>query len=74
MPTKKENVLLRKKAIIEEHKRHYIEGVTTYVGIWRTWIYPKFFISYNYYMDILGEPNLEHQLEAERRKEEEDGV
>lgn len=45
-----------KEAVIAEHHQHYIDGVTTYRGVWRRWIQPKFFISYSYYMDILGTP------------------
>ena len=58
MPKSKENTLQMKRAVVEEHNRHYVDGVTTYKGIWRRWIQPRFFISYNYYMDILSTPGL----------------
>lgn len=45
-----------KEAVIAEHNKHYEEGLTTYRGVWRRWIQPRFFISYSYYMDILGTP------------------
>lgn len=56
MARNKTNMRQLKEAVIEEHRQHYIDGVTTYRGVWRRWIQPKFFISYSYYMDILGTP------------------
>lgn len=56
MSRNKMNMRQMKEAVIEEHNRHYIEGLTTYRGVWRRWIQPQFFISYSYYMDILGTP------------------
>lgn len=56
MARNKTNMRQMKAAVIAEHNLHYIEGVTTYRGVWRRWIQPKFYISYSYYMDILGTP------------------
>lgn len=62
MPRNKENMLQMKLDVVAEHRKHYIEGVTTYMGVWRRWIKPRFYISYSYYMSILGEGGLERQL------------
>lgn len=59
MARNKKNMRQMKEAVIEEHKLHYIDGVTTYRGVWRRWIQPKYFISYSYYMDILCTPQSE---------------
>lgn len=56
MSRNKTNVRMMMEAVIEEHNSHYIDGVTTYKGVWKRWIQPKFFISYSYYMEILGTP------------------
>lgn len=61
------NILRHYRAIVEETKMHYDPDVTTYKGVWRKYIYPKFHISYSRYMAVMSMPNLEGQLEAEAR-------
>lgn len=61
------NLLRRYLAIVEETNRHYDPDVTTYKGVWRKYIYPKFHLSYQRYMVIVGTPNLEGMLEAEEK-------
>lgn len=62
------NKLRMYKLIVELTKQHYVPELTTYKGVWRTYIYPVYPISYSHYMTILGTPNLEHLLDQEERR------
>ena len=54
--------------VIECHNEHYKDGVTTYIGVWREFIYPRFFISYKTYKNILEMPGIKEKLKKEIAK------
>lgn len=68
MPYNRVNLLRHYKAIVATTEEHYEEGVTTYKGVWRKYIYPQYHISYPRYMEIIGTPNLDAKLEAEEKR------
>ncbi|MBQ0016491.1 MAG: hypothetical protein KBT04_05865 [Bacteroidales bacterium] len=62
------NVLKRYIDIQRLTKQHYVEGLTTYSGLWRFRIEPIYHISYQQYMRILGIGGLEAELEREQQR------
>lgn len=51
-------------------QEHYEEGITSYKGIWRKYIEPRFHYSYQQYINILGMGGLAAELEALGRAKE----
>jgi hypothetical protein len=51
------------KNVIEIVKKHYIEGVTTYSGVYREYVYPVYPMSYDLFLKIINTPNIEGQIE-----------
>lgn len=45
-------------------QEHYVEGLTTYKGIWRHFIEPHYHITYQVYINILGMGGLQAELDA----------
>ena len=65
------NKLKQYMLIVNITKKHYVEGVTTYRGIWACYINPVYPMTYQSYMRIINMPNLERQLrEAEEKREQ----
>lgn len=54
--------------IVNIVKQHYQEGVTTYKGIWRTYVNPFYPISYSKFIEIMNAPNLERKLKEEEER------
>lgn len=48
------NLLLKYRQIQEETQKHYVPDITTYAGIYRMHILPKWPMSYNTYMKIVN--------------------
>ncbi len=59
------NVLKRHIDIQRLTKNYYVEGMTTYKGIWQYHIEPIYHISYMQYMRILGIGGLKQELADE---------
>lgn len=54
--------------IMEIVNAHYEPGVSTYRGIWKVYVSPRYPMSYHRFMEIVNMPNLRGQLEEELRK------
>lgn len=54
--------------VVEITNKHYVEGVSTYSGIFRKYIEPIYPMSYQQYIKIINMPNLKKQLEKELTK------
>lgn len=49
--------LNKKIALVQELvQKHYIEGVTTYKGIWRTYVTPVYPMSYETFIKYINTP------------------
>lgn len=68
MPYNRVNVIKRYMDVQRITQEHYEEGVTTYRGIWRKYIEPRFHISYPRYINILGMGGLVAELESEQAR------
>lgn len=68
MAYNKVNLYKKYLIIVGIVKRHYIEGVTTYKGIWRQYVYPTYPISYTKFIEIINTPHLEAKLRDEKEK------
>jgi hypothetical protein len=65
------NKLRYYKKIQEVAQEHYEEGVSTWRGVWKKYIYPVWPMEYNTFMRILGEGGLRTKIEElEENKEE----
>jgi hypothetical protein len=70
------NVLRRYKLVIDIVQKHYVEGITSYKGIWREYVYPVYPMSYNTFMQIMNTPNVAgrlrelEELEAKKGKKQ----
>ena len=62
------NYLKRCKNVINIVNEHYIEGCTTYAGIFRTHIEPLYPMHYNTFMKIVNMPNVDSQLRKEQKR------
>ena len=67
MPYNRVNLLTHYKAIVEFTKQEFKPEVMKYKPFWRTKFWPVYHISYSQYMAILSIPNLNAQLEAEKK-------
>jgi hypothetical protein len=56
------NKLRLYRNVINVVKKHYIEGVTTYAGIYREYVNPVYPMSYGSFLKIINTPNIERQL------------
>ena len=57
--------------VIEIVNTNYIDGVTTYAGIWRQYVCNVYPMSYDTFMKIVNMPNLQSALaEAEAEEKE----
>jgi hypothetical protein len=52
--------------IIEIVNKHYIEGVTTYAGVFREYVYPVYPMSYASFMKIINTPNISEKSKIEK--------
>jgi hypothetical protein len=59
------NKLLQYKNVIDIVNEHYEEGITTYKGIWRTYVNPVYPMSYKTFIDIINMPNIDKQIQHE---------
>ena len=59
------NKLLQYKKVIEIVNEHYEEGLTTYKGIWRTYVNPVYPMSYKTFIDNINMPNIDKQIQFE---------
>jgi len=50
------NRLRRIKRIQEVTQQHYEPDISSYKGIWRKYIYPEYFISYDTYLEYINTP------------------
>lgn len=73
------NTLKKYIKVMEIVQAHYVEGLTSYAGVFRLYVEPLYPMSYASFMQIVNTPNLRGQLEAEMlrcgrmpEKEEED--
>lgn len=62
------NVLKRHLDIQRITRQNYVEGLTTYAGVWRNYIEPIYHITYSQYMRILGLGGLAGELEREQER------
>ena len=60
---KRMNYLLRCKDVIEIVNREYIEGCTTYSGIFKKYVYPKYKMGYRSFMKMVNLKNIDKQIE-----------
>lgn len=63
MARTKINTLRYYAKVVEITNSHYIEGLTTYAGIWRKYVNPIYPMSYETYMRIISYPRLNQELE-----------
>lgn len=68
MPYNRINTLKRYIKVMEIVQEHYVEGLTSYAGVFRMYVEPKYPMSYASFMQIVNTPNLRGQLEAELRR------
>ncbi len=54
MTQRKVNRLKRIKIVQEIVQKNYIEGVTTYKGIWREYVYPLYPMSYPTFVEYIN--------------------
>lgn len=59
------NKLLQYKNVIAIVNEHYEEDITTYKGIWRTYVNPVYPMSYKTFIDIINMPNIDKQIQHE---------
>ena len=62
MAFNKVNKLRQFILVTEIVNKHYVEGVTSYAGIWRNFVNPIYPMSYHKFMGIVNMPGLEKQL------------
>lgn len=63
------NYLRKVKKVCDVFQKHYIEGITTQVGVFREYIEPYFFISEQTFRSYLAEPSVNARI-----KELEEGL
>lgn len=63
------NYLKRVKKVCDVFQKHYIEGITTQIGVYREFIEPYFFISEQTFRSYLSEPSVNARI-----KELEEGI
>jgi len=56
------NHLKRCRIIVDIVNAHYREGLTTYSGIFRQFVYPFYPMSYKSFMKIVNMPNIDLQI------------
>lgn len=56
------NKLVMYKRVLEVVNQHYEEGVTTYAGVWRRHVYPRYPMSYQTFMRIINMPGLDDRI------------
>lgn len=68
MTQRKVNRLKRIKIVQEIVQKNYIEGVTTYKGIWREYVYPLYPMSYPTFVEYINTivPRNANQYENKR--------
>jgi hypothetical protein len=64
------NKYKRYLSIIEIVNEHYVDGITTYMGIYKKYVEPVYYISYKTFMDIVNTPNVKEALKKEIEKVE----
>lgn len=64
------NKLTYYKKVAEIVQKHYIPGVTTYVGIWRKYVNPVYPMCYDTFMKIIGIPGLSGKDQEKSKREE----
>jgi len=60
------NYLKRCKIIVEIVNLHYREGLTTYAGVFRTFVEPFYPMSYKSFMKIVNMKNIAIQIKEEQ--------
>jgi hypothetical protein len=59
------NYLKRCKIIIDIVNAHYWEGITTYAGVFRTFVEPVYPMDYKSFMKIMNMRNVDKQISEE---------
>ncbi len=62
------NKLVTYKKVIEIVNKYYEEGITSYKGIWRTYVYPIYPMSYQTFINIINMPNIDKQIQLEHER------
>jgi PII-like signaling protein len=69
----KRNKMLMYQRIIEIVNKHYIEGVTTYAGVFREYVYDKYPMTYENFMRIINMPHIGSIIEKEKETKDDAG-
>lgn len=56
------NYLKKVKKVCDVFQEHYVEGITTQIGVFREYIEPYFFISEQTFRSYLAEPSVNKRI------------